>query len=182
MAKDITEASGTSGQPVAKKAKTEADRRSGGLNAKLAAETKANPPAPVEVQRLEYRPLGYAVTKVSIDFKLHEGGRTEVDTTMTVEKNCDGDLVLDGEEATVILKSLALDGVESLEEGVDYVFEPGKLIIKGSVLQRAASSNNGNMIVKTSVSICPEENTQLSGLYKSGRRKGLARDWWRSER
>jgi len=102
-----------------------------------------------------------------MDFKLHSG-HTEVDTTMTVEKKCDGDLILDGEEATVILISLALDGVETLEEGVDYVFEPGKLIIRGVALERAASSNNGNMIVKTSVCICPESNTQLSGLYKSG--------------
>ncbi|EJK64728.1 hypothetical protein THAOC_14507, partial [Thalassiosira oceanica] len=170
MAEDTTEAaSGTSGQPVAKKAKTEAEgrARAGGLNAKLAAETKANPPAPVEVRRLDYRALQYAVTKVSMDFKLHSG-HTEVDTTMTVEKKCDGDLILDGEEATVILISLALDGVETLEEGVDYVFEPGKLIIRGVALERAASSNNGNMIVKTSVCICPESNTQLSGLYKSG--------------
>jgi len=56
MAEDTTEAaSGTSGQPVAKKAKTEAEgrARAGGLNAKLAAETKANPPAPVEVRRLQ---------------------------------------------------------------------------------------------------------------------------------
>ena len=102
-----------------------------------------------------------------MDFKLHDG-YTLVDTAMTVEKKCEGDLVLNGEEATVVLNSLALDGVETLEEDVDYVFEPGKLIIRGSALQRAASVNNGNMIVKTSVSICPEDNTQLSGLYKSG--------------
>ena len=55
MAGDTTAASGASSQPVAKKAKTEAEGRAGGLNAKIASETKANPPPPIEVRRLDYR-------------------------------------------------------------------------------------------------------------------------------
>ena len=142
------------------------------LNAALAAETKANPPKPVEVIRLQYAPLKYVVSKVSLDFKLYTG-RTIVESVLTVKENdlqknggSDGGedgLVLDGEEATVKLLELSVDGCEeALVPDVDYVLKPGKLIIKGDTLRRS------KMIVRTTVEIIPEDNTQLSGLYKSG--------------
>jgi aminopeptidase N len=67
-------------------------------------------------------------------------------------------MVLDGDETCVKLMKLSLDGRDLLE-GTDYTLAPGKLILKapppGSVLT-------------TVVEVIPEENTQLSGLYKSG--------------
>jgi aminopeptidase N len=68
------------------------------------------------------------------------------------------ELVLDGDETCVKLLSLAVDGKE-LTEGIDYTLAPGKL----TLLSPAAGS-----VIKTVVEIVPEENTQLSGLYKSG--------------
>lgn len=148
------------------------------LNAALAAETKANPPKPVEVIRSEYAPLKYVVSKVLLDFKLYTG-RTVVESVLTVCKNNDvpngeseggeDGLVLDGEEATVKLLALSVDGCEAaLVPDVDYILKPGKLIIKGDTLRQGASKNENVMIVRTTVEIVPEENTQLQGLYKSG--------------
>jgi aminopeptidase N len=147
------------------------------LNAALAAATKANPPKPVEVVRLQYAPLIYVVSKVSLDFKLYTG-RTLVESVLTVTKNDvqksgesgggeDG-LVLDGEEATVKLLELSVDGCDALVADADYILKPGKLIIKGDSLRRGASNNGDVIIVRSTVEIVPEDNTQLSGLYKSG--------------
>ena len=148
------------------------------INAALAAETKVNPPKPVEVFRSEYVPLKYVVSKVSLDFKLYTG-KTTVESILTVTKNNDcqneesdageDGLVLDGEEATVKLLKLSVDGCEVLAADVDYVLKPGKLIIRGATLRRGAAKNDADtMIVRTTVEIVPEDNTQLSGLYKSG--------------
>ena len=126
----------------------------------------------MEVIRLQYSPLNYVVSKVSLDFKLYTG-RTIVESVLTVTANNDlqngesdggeDGLVLDGEEATVKLLELSVDGCEeALVADVDYVLKPGKLIIKGDTLRRS------KMIVRTTVEIVPEDNTQLSGLYKSG--------------
>jgi aminopeptidase N len=146
------------------------------LNAALAASTLANPPKPVEVFRNQYAPLHYIVSKVSLDFKLYTG-RTVVESVLTVIKNPqnsgsdasgeDG-LVLDGEEATVKLLQLSVDGCDSLGLHLDYILKPGKLIIKGDTLRRGASNNADVMVVRTTVEIVPEKNTQLCGLYKSG--------------
>ena len=56
------------------------------LNAALAAATKANPPKPVEFFRLQYAPLNFVVSTVSLEFKLYTG-RTLVDSVLTVTKN-----------------------------------------------------------------------------------------------
>jgi len=147
------------------------------LNAALAAATKANPPKPVEFFRLQYAPLNFVVSTVSLDFKLYTG-RTLVDSVLTVTKNNveksgepdggeDG-LVLDGEEATVKLLELSVDGCDALVADADYILKPGKLIIKGDALRRGAANNGDLIIVRSTVEIIPEDNTQLSGLYKSG--------------
>lgn len=113
--------------------------------------------APVEVFRKDYQPLPYVVTKVNMEFKITDG-KTIVKSEMTLEKNTgDADeLVLDGDETSVKLISISMDGKE-LKEGDDFFLEPGKLILK----------NPGSKL-ETTVEIVPEENTQLSGLYKSG--------------
>ena len=122
--------------------------------------------APVENLRSDYRALPQLVTKISMDFDIRDGETTVV-SSMTVEPNPgfadDGgptDLVLDGDETSVGLLGLSVDGRE-LEEGTDYVLAPGTLTVRSSVLSPGA-------VLKTTVRIVPEDNTQLSGLYKSG--------------
>jgi aminopeptidase N len=156
------------------------------LNAALAASTKANPPGPKEIHRLDYVPLIYKVTKVSLDFNLFER-RTVVKSILTVEKidaadvettpadankaknDAEDGLHLDGDEGVVALYRLSVDGCDTLVPDVDYILKPGKLIIKAETLRRGASNNpDGDMIVRSTVEIVPEDNTQLSGLYKDG--------------
>ena len=76
----------------------------------------------------------------------------------TEENNEEEGLILNGDETNVKLLTLSKDGDELTSDN-GYDLSPGKLIIfnvqEGSV-------------VKMTVEIVPEENTQLSGLYKSG--------------
>ncbi|KAL7472313.1 hypothetical protein ACHAXS_012641 [Conticribra weissflogii] len=150
------------------------------LNAAIAAATKANPPIPKEVFRKDYKPLAYVISKVSMVFKLHDG-KTTVESVLTIEKNDkvekNGDavtatddtegLILNGDEQFVKLLSLSVDGCGALVPDADYVLSPGKLVVSPSTLQKGLSVASA-MIVRTTVEIVPETNTQLSGLYKSG--------------
>lgn len=162
-----------------KKARTDDGPASKALNAALAASTRANPPKPTEVRREDYAPLAYKVTKVSLDFNLFEG-RTVVDSVLTVEKNegvaasggkddnAEDGLVLNGDELVVSLLTLSVDGCDALVPGADYVLKPGKLIIKAETLTRGAANSGGEITLRSTVEIVPEDNTQLSGLYKDG--------------
>lgn len=128
--------------------------------ADAAAESK-----PIEIFRKDYKPLDLVVDKINMDFDIRDG-KTVVTSELFLEKNpskdwnpdAEHDVVLDGDETSITLIDIELNG-KALVEGTDYVLEPGKMILKnpppGSVL-------------KTTVSIVPEDNTQLSGLYKSG--------------
>ncbi|KAL9183583.1 hypothetical protein ACHAXT_004439 [Thalassiosira profunda] len=164
--------------PAPKKARTDGPGDAGktALNAALAAATKAKPPVPQEVRRLDYKPLAYHVTKVSLDFHLFER-RTVVESVLTVEKNPaahgeDGNdedgLHLDGDERVVSLLALSVDGCDALAPEADYVLTPGKLLIKAATLLRGAANSGGAIIVRSKVEIVPEDNLQLSGLYRSG--------------
>jgi len=125
-----------------------------------AAESK-----PIEIFRKDYKSLDIVVDKINMDFDIRDG-KTVVTSELFLEKNpaqdwdpdAEHDVVLDGDETSITLIDIELNG-KALVEGTDYVLEPGKMILKnpppGSVL-------------KTTVSIVPEDNTQLSGLYKSG--------------
>ena len=168
------------GSPKTKKARTEDKPPAQALNAALAESTKSNPPKPQEVRRVDYAQLAYKVTKVSLDFKLHER-RTVVESILTVEKNEDttdakalsnndvfDGLDLDGDETVVSLMKLSVDGCDTLAPDVDYTLSPGKLFINAETLLKGASNSNGTMIVRSTVEIIPEDNTQLSGLYKDG--------------
>ena len=131
------------------------------------AATESEPAAPVEYFRSDYKPLHNIVSKINMDFNIQDG-KTTVTSEMKVEPNPngngdDGDLVLDGDETAVKLLSLQSNG-KDLVEGDDYELKPGKLIIKRSSLY--VDSNEATLT--TIVEIVPEENTQLSGLYKSG--------------
>ena len=139
-------------------------------------EDGGNEDGPVEIFRTDYRPLRYIVNKIHLDFVL-EPGKTTVTADMFVDanpnyprqdKNGGGDcqdeaaaeeelLVLDGQETDVSLWSISVDD-RALERGVDYELEPGKLILKRP---RPGSK------IRTVVTIIPESNTILEGLFKT---------------
>ena len=132
------------------------------LNSAVADE--ATTAAPVAIFRKDYSPLPMIVDKINMDFKISEG-KTTVESELFIEANpavdliegMNKDLVLDGDETAVKLLAITLNGKE-LEQGTDYVLEPGKLILKNPPPKS---------VLKTTVEIVPEDNTQLSGLYKS---------------
>ena len=143
------------------------------LNSAVASETEeSTESAPTEYFRSDYTSLPNIVSKISMNFDIRDG-KTTVTSEMTVELNSNTgkaaggeieDLVLDGDETAVKLMSLQIDG-KNLVEGDDYEIKPGQLIIKGSSLYGGKGESSS---LKTIVEIVPEENTQLSGLYKSG--------------
>jgi aminopeptidase N len=131
--------------------------------------TTAITPKFVEVFRSDYRPLPFHVDTVEMEFDL-DPQHTTVTTTMTLKRNpladitTDSDaapapMVLDGDETSVTLKSLTLNGVE-LKDDEDYMRTPGHLTLTHPL-------RDGD-VLKTVVTIVPQDNTQLSGLYKSG--------------
>ena len=136
------------------------------LNSAVAEISATSKIPPVEVFRASYKPLTNIVSKISMNFDIHDG-KTTVTSEMAIEPNPksedpSGDLVLDGDETAVKLMILQVDG-KDLVANVDYELSPGKLVVKGSAL-----NEEGKGLLKTVVEIVPEENTQLSGLYKSG--------------
>ncbi|KAL7571498.1 hypothetical protein ACA910_020918 [Epithemia clementina (nom. ined.)] len=124
--------------------------------------------APLEVFRKDYKPLPFTVSKVRLEFDIYEG-RTVVTTDMQLAASAEikrdilagetvnEELVLDGDETSVKLQSIFMDGKE-LKEGTDYTLSPGKLTL--------LKPKDGAWI-KTVVETVPEENTQLSGLYRA---------------
>lgn len=98
-----------------------------------------------------------------MDFALFEG-YTVVQSTLHIGTNPnytnndnDEGLVLNGDETNVKLLSLSKDDIALPSS--DYMLSPGKLIV-GNVTDGS--------VIKITVEIVPEDNTQLSGLYKSG--------------
>eukprot|EP00551_Chaetoceros_affinis_P006560 CAMPEP_0203667670 /NCGR_PEP_ID=MMETSP0090-20130426/4470_1 /ASSEMBLY_ACC=CAM_ASM_001088 /TAXON_ID=426623 /ORGANISM="Chaetoceros affinis, Strain CCMP159" /LENGTH=306 /DNA_ID=CAMNT_0050531905 /DNA_START=109 /DNA_END=1026 /DNA_ORIENTATION=+ len=145
------------------------------LNSAVSSETEESTESvvPVEYFRSDYKALPNVVSNISMNFDIRDG-KTTVTSEMKVESNpnLEGDesskiedLVLDGDETAVKLMALQLDG-RDLVEGDDYEIKPGQLIIKGSSLYGGGEEKSTTL--KTVVEIVPEENTQLSGLYKSG--------------
>ena len=162
-------------EPAAKAKTNNTETEKVTLNSEIA---KADRPSPKEVHRKDYAPLAYQVTKVSLVFKLFDQ-RTVVESVLTVEKNSKTDattktndnvvvdgLDLDGDETVVSLLKLSVDGCNDLVPDVDYILQPSKLIIKSDILHKGACANNGVIVVRSTVEIIPEDNTQLSGLYK----------------
>jgi hypothetical protein len=124
---------------------------------------------PTEIFRLDYKPLDLIVSKINMDFNIRDG-KTIVESELYIEKNpklledewdpdASHDLVLDGDETSVTLLEVTLDGRVLKEDNGDYTLDSTKLIIK--------NPPSGSLL-KTKVSIVPEDNTQLSGLYQSG--------------
>jgi Peptidase M1 N-terminal domain len=118
---------------------------------------------PIEIFRKNYQPLPFTVSTVQLSFDIYDG-KTFVTSTLTLAENLNSgptvskdELVLDGDEESIKLLSIAVDGHE-LTEGIHYELLPGKLVLK--------NPKNGSVIT-TKVEIVPENNTQLAGLYKS---------------
>ena len=132
------------------------------------ATTAESTTTPKEIFRKDYTPLPYLVSNVSMNFDIRDG-ETIVTSELTIVPNDKvhggGDLVLDGEADALALLSITLDDKE-LVEGVDYIIEGDTLTIPSVLLPKKSSKKTS--ILKTSVKIIPEDNTQLSGLYKSG--------------
>jgi hypothetical protein len=132
------------------------------LNSAVAASAEEATAPPVEIFRKDYEPLPLLVANVEMDFQI-KPGKTIVTSKLSLETNPNykgesTELTLDGDERCVKLLSLQLNG-KDLQEGTDYELAPGKLILKNPP---------PNSELTTVVEIVPEDNTQLSGLYKSG--------------
>ena len=144
------------------------------LNSAVAEEAAEAKSEPVEIFRKDYQPLPHVVSKIHMDFSV-EDGKTTVTSKLFVESNPivenaeSKDMILDGDESSVKLLKLQInrgDGDEKhdLVDGVDYELAPGKLTIRASALAGAKKP----VTLTTVVEIVPEENTALSGMYKSG--------------
>eukprot|EP00957_Ditylum_brightwellii_P025704 1944452-Ditylum_brightwellii.AAC.1 len=135
------------------------------LNSAVAEEQSTS--EPVVNYRKDYEALPFFVNKINMDFKITDG-KTTVTTELFIDANPDSaslkhkDLNLDGEEDAVKLLSLQINGVDAIKDE-DYEIKPGKLVLKSSALSSTSTTK-----VTTTVEVIPEENTQLSGLYKSG--------------
>jgi aminopeptidase N len=139
---------------------------------------------PTEIFRRDYQPLPITVKTIDLDFQLYKKGShdhspddgpiTIVTTTMVLQRNPNlplkdpsdttattitttDDLVLDGDESSVTLLSLQINGIPAIA-GQDYEQCPGKIVLRNI---------RSDSIITTVCSIVPEENTQLSGLYCS---------------
>ena len=142
------------------------------MNSAVVEEEETTTTTPVEIFRQDYRPLPYTISTIRLEFDIYKG-KTIVTTEMQLtvnpksvdssgdEKNDDDDgpqpLVLDGDETSMKLQSIQLDGVD-LKLDQDYTLSPDKLIL--------LKPKDGSWL-KTKVEIIPEDNTQLSGLYKA---------------
>jgi len=120
----------------------------------------------VEVFRKDYKQPSNWVKDVKLHFDIYEG-RTVVSADLKVSRNPSSshgnkDLVLDGDASSVTLKSASVNG-SPLTAGEDYTLSASSLIVHES-----ATDGLDDFILSTVVEIVPEDNTQLSGFYKSG--------------
>ena len=140
-----------------------ASRLRGGHAFMMSTATAAEPPATKEKFRADYKPPPYRIDRLSLNFDIFEE-ETLVTSTLTVrpEAGCGASVPFDlyGEELS--LKSIEING-SPLAEGTDYALtEDGLSVINPPHVL------GEEFELKTIVSIAPHENTQLSGLYKSG--------------
>ncbi len=120
-----------------------------------------SPEAPQPTTRLaDYRPPDFLIDTVTLDFALGED-ETRVKSRLTLRRNPDAadraaPLRLDGEELELV--SVALDGIALDAERY--------CILPGGALELAAPPDQFALDIETR--IFPQNNTALSGLYKSG--------------
>ncbi len=108
---------------------------------------------PTAIRREDYRAPDWLVPEVELKFVLDPAG-TVVSARLTVTRNGahDRPLRLDGEELK--LTTLLVDGEEREPR-----FEDGRLVV---------ALSGATAVVETVVTIAPEKNSQLMGLYASG--------------
>ncbi len=111
---------------------------------------------PTEVFRRDYRPYPFALDHVELTFTL-DPRETRVRSRLEVRRigAVNAPLVLDGEELT--LREIRLDG--AVVEPPSYTTDGERLIVH---------EVPDTFVLEIEVAICPEDNTQLSGLYTSG--------------
>jgi len=121
--------------------------------------TVVEPEKPQEKFRKDYTPPPYAIESLRLNFVIGEE-ETLVESELTIKPATDttasAPMFLDGEELS--LRSIELDG-RALEEGADYTLGSEGLTLLSPPLSPFKLSSV--------VAIKPQENTQLSGLYKS---------------
>ena len=121
--------------------------------------TDAAPAAPVEIFRRDYKPPPFLIPEIKLYFNLHEKSAV-VKAALSVQRMCDtSDLQLDGED--LVLKAISIDGV-ALELGKDFSIDGDVMTIPRGNLPATPEFQ-----LETTVEIKPQENLQLSGLYKS---------------
>lgn len=135
--------------------------RGGKLAMSTATATAPVAAEPKEKFRKDYTPPPYRIDALQLDFDIHDE-ETLVTSRLTVVPSAGSEaqppFELDGED--LVLRSIELDG-SPLSEGADYTLSADGLSLH--------KPPNGNVpfVLKTVVSIAPQKNTQLSGLYKS---------------
>jgi hypothetical protein len=122
--------------------------------------TAAAVEAPVEKFRKDYKPTDYVAKDIDLTFRINDGSTTVVGKVQMSRRDgvdASASLRLDAEDLD--LRSVKIDG--ELLSADRYSFpEKDVLEIKGPF-------PDGTFELETEVVIKPEENTQLSGLYKS---------------
>jgi aminopeptidase N len=110
---------------------------------------------PGTIFRADYQPPDFVVSHVGLEVSIFDG-RTEVTATLDISRNASEPvpLKLDGEQ--LALQWIELDG-QRLEES-EYELTANQLSIHDVPEQ---------FVLRTSVHICPEENTSLEGFYRS---------------
>jgi len=112
---------------------------------------------PRAIRRADYQPPAYLIERTDLRFEL-EPGTTRVTSRLSVTRNPEGaggPLVLDGQ--TLELESVALDG-EAVSANAYAVDE------ESLTLHEVPETFELEVVTR----ICPEENTALEGLYRSG--------------
>ena len=110
--------------------------------------------APEKIHLSDYTPPSFDVETVDLDIRLFED-HAIVDSTLKMVRQAAGDLVLYGEELTLI--SVMLDGAPLSSDR--YQQTAGKLTIADAP---------DRLTLQLQVRICPQTNTALEGLYMAG--------------
>ncbi|MEZ4454651.1 MAG: aminopeptidase N [Nannocystaceae bacterium] len=121
-------------------------------------EPEARSTAPRPILRADYRPCQFAIDHVDLRFELGDEV-TRVDAILQVRRAAgapaDAPLVLDGEGLTLL--EVAVDGAP---------LGPGEYAVDGRALTIPARGDAFEL--RTAVTIRPQDNLELSGLYRSG--------------
>ena len=125
------------------------------------AVVESSPAAPVEKFRLDYVAPPYVIDTVHLDFSIAEE-ETLVKARLEIKRGAGADgapMELEGDKEAVELREITLDGAV-LVEAKDYTVTQETL----TLLHPPAGAR---FTLETTVAIKPQDNLQLSGLYKS---------------